>query len=475
MSGMSNKQLLRVGTKCNNNCILCEDMVMKANYDKSLAEIEKEIKSKDVILPCNSDIREDFLKILALLKSKGVNVTLQTNGRVFYNLKLCTAIRGLVQKVVINFFGRDEMTHDKITQVPGSYQQAKIGLKNLEKIVPCEQMNFCAFSSKQFAKPREVVVEVTDKCNLNCNGCFNKASFARHGRNKNEMSTEYIKEIIDSISYAKINRIRFSGGEPLLRGDIIELMEYSKSKGLTVRLNTNATLVTKEIAAELEKYVANVLIPFNGFDEESDNKWTRSAGSYKDKLNGVELLKSSRIPIVRGGTVATQENIENLEKIYSVIQKFNIDSWEVWRPIPLKQDYESINVFLLFEKLIKLSIDYGRLIPIANSIPFCSYDKAKMNLISFGAVHDDGHSRIVVDPVGFAKPSYFIDKNIGDPRDIMDCWNNEFMKKMRNLKFLPKECKGCSFIEKCKGGSRYVGNLVGGYWERDSLMGISPD
>ncbi|MFP4118209.1 MAG: hypothetical protein ACLFTR_04785, partial [Candidatus Woesearchaeota archaeon] len=65
-----------------------------------------------------------------------------------------------------------------------------------------------------------------------------------------------------------------------------------------------------------------------------------------------------------------------------------------------------------------------------------------------------GHSRITIDPRGFAKPDYFSEKDIGDPRDIMKCWNHEHMKKIRNLEFLPDECKDCLYKDKCKGGSR---------------------
>ncbi|PIY82331.1 MAG: heme biosynthesis protein, partial [Candidatus Omnitrophica bacterium CG_4_10_14_0_8_um_filter_44_12] len=48
--------------------------------------------------------------------------------------------------------------------------------------------------------------------------------------------------MIDSIKKAKISIVRFTGGEPLLRNDIFELIKYAKSKGLKIRLNTNGSL-----------------------------------------------------------------------------------------------------------------------------------------------------------------------------------------------------------------------------------------
>jgi len=468
---------LKVGHKCNNNCIICSDLDLKAETEKSFNEIVQEIQdieSNEVILPCNADIRKDFVDILRYIKEKDKKVILETNGRIFKYLDFCEAIKDYIDEIVIIFWGNDPNAHDKITKVNGSFIQSLKGEENLMKILPKEKIKILPFYTDNpimFEKPEEVVIELTSQCNFNCQNCFNKASFAKNGRENKEMTTEYVKEIIHSISNNKIPRVRFSGGEPLLRDDLFELMEYASSKGLIIWFNTNGSLITEEIVMELEKYVENVLIPFNGYDDKSDFLWTKEKNSFEKKLKGVKLLKKSKIPIIRGGTIATPENIENLEKIYRIIKEKNLDFWEVWRPIPLKKENVKIDVPILYEKLIKLSLDFRKPIYLANSIPFCSYDIDKMELISLGACYDDGHSRIIVDPAGFAKPSYFIHKNIGDPKDILSCWNHEFMKKMRNLSFVPKECKDCRVIEKCKGGSRYVADLCfGGFDKKDILM-----
>jgi len=94
----------------------------------------------------------------------------------------------------------------------------------------------------------------------------------------------------------------------------------------------------------------------------------------------------------------------------------------------------------------------------------------KLNSVSQGALFDDGHSRLVIDPRGFVKPHYFMDKNIGHPLDILGAWQHPFMKKMRNLEYLPKECQDCPFVFKCRGGSRQAAKMVfGSYQALDPL------
>ncbi len=94
-----------------------------------------------------------------------------------------------------------------------------------------------------------------------------------------------------------------------------------------------------------------------------------------------------------------------------------------------------------------------------------------LNSFSLGAIYDDGHSRFVIDPRGFAKPHYFIDENIGDPLDPLACWHHPFMEKMRNLEFLPFECENCIYKLKCRGGSRFSAKMAFGEFDKpDPLM-----
>jgi radical SAM protein with 4Fe4S-binding SPASM domain len=283
--------------------------------------------------------------------------------------------------------------------------------------------------------------------------------------------------VIKKIKEAGIKNIRFTGGEPLLRPDILEILKYAKSLGFReVRLNTNGSLIDEKMALLLTETVDNFLIPLEGPDAEAEMESTGIKDSFDLKLKAISYLAKAGAKIIRVGTVATSQVISDLEKVSKIIRNLPIRQWELYRPIPVAGGGQSSrkDIELLVEKFSVLKKqDPGKEYIIANALPFCSVKN--MNLIdslSVGAIYDDGHSRFVIDPRGFAKPHYFIDENIGDPLDPIGCWNHPFMKKMRNLEFLPTVCKNCRFKLKCRGGSRFAAKMY--YGKYDALDPLMP-
>ncbi|MDO8261332.1 MAG: radical SAM protein [Candidatus Magasanikbacteria bacterium] len=299
-------------------------------------------------------------------------------------------------------------------------------------------------------KPIEAMFEIEPNCNFDCSFCFNKISFAENGRNIKKYSTDEARNIIKKIAEAKIEILRFTGGEPLLRKDIFELIKYANELGLKVWLNTNGSLVDFETVEKIKGLVENVLIPIESFDSQEEERITGFKNSLEKKLEAVKLLKQAGIKTARVGTVAIPENIKNFEKLSELVLSLPIDEWEFYYPVGgilEKEELESL-VDQILEKRKKTDKE----IIIANSIPFCEIDEPqKLNLICRGALFDDGHSRLVIDPRGFVKPHYFVNKNIGEPEDIMTAWNHEYMRALRNLEFLPEKCQECRFKFKCRG------------------------
>jgi len=322
--------------------------------------------------------------------------------------------------------------------------------------------------------PWEAMIEVTSKCNFKCKFCFNKISFAQNSRDIKEFSTAYVKKIIDNIVKTGIKIIRFTGGEPLLKKDIFELIKYSKNKGLEVRLNTNASLINQKAVNKFKGVVDNILIPIESYNNKEESKITGYKHSLKKKIKAIELLKKAKISVVRAGTVATKENILNFDKIAKLISELPLDEWEFYRPIPIsgKEELNSKLVKYFVDKLIDLRKKTEKAIFIANALPFCAIkDLNKINSVSKGALFDDGHTRLAIDPRNFVKPHYFMDKNIGEPLDILSAWQSPFMQKMRNLEYLPKQCKKCNFVFKCRGGSRQIAKMIfGNYQAADPLV-----
>lgn len=344
--------------------------------------------------------------------------------------------------------------------------------------VPKDRINIYKNSIKAVPDlPREIMIEITPRCNFNCDFCFNKKSFARNGRNSVPVfSSIYLKKLLKKISQSGVLIVRFTGGEPMLRKDLFDIMAYAKKISLSIRLNTNGVLINSPaVVKKLNNYIGSILIPIESFDNKQESLVTDYKNSLKKKIRAIKLLKKYGKMFVRVGTVATRENIKNLEKIFDlVINKLKVHDWEIYRPIHMSKEDDGFNrqdVKMLVDKLMEFHKKTSRLFKIVNSIPFCSYDKKKVEKVSIGAMSVDGHIRYAIDPRGYAKPDYYIDKNIGDPLDIQGCWNHPFMKKMRNLKFVQTECKDCEYLLKCRGGSRFSAKIThGSYYGRDPLM-----
>ena len=139
-------------------------------------------------------------------------------------------------------------------------------IKNLEcsGFYPEYLDKYTDFEIKPVNHPEEIAIEVNYDCNLDCPLCFNQ-NYARKDK-QYFMSIDKIKKIIDDIPQDFVSHIRITGGEPLLREDIFEILEYIKNKGFEIWLNTNGTLINEETAERLTKYVKNILLPLNGYD-----------------------------------------------------------------------------------------------------------------------------------------------------------------------------------------------------------------
>jgi len=315
--------------------------------------------------------------------------------------------------------------------------------------------------------PKEIVMEITTKCNLNCRVCtIDKTK-------SSDVDFATVKEIMKECKFLGIKAVRFTGGEPLLHREVGKMLLYARKNGFYVLLNTNATAVTSSALKLLEKTVDNLLISLQGFNQNSDKRLTNSPTEFSRKITNIIRL-NSRIPLVRIGTVISKTLINNLSKYYNLLKKIGINNWELYRPIIKNDKDEEFRISrkdLLKVMSFLLSLKKKRMkVKIANPLPFCISKNINLSLATLlGAIADDGHSRIVWDTEGYFKPSYFIKKNLG--RTIEKAWHHPFLEKLRGLNYLPARCKQCRYLKWCKGGSRALAKIIyNSYFHPDPLL-----
>jgi radical SAM protein with 4Fe4S-binding SPASM domain len=181
--------------------------------------------------------------------------------------------------------------------------------------------------------PYHVVWEVTTRCNLNCIHCFASSVDSEQA----ELTTDEGKRLLEQIAAVdKIRMIVITGGEPLLRKDIFELVEYAGRLGFHIVFSTNGTLLTPDMAKDLAKLgVANFSISLDGASAKSHETIRRVPGSFQGALAGINAARQSGA-CVQANFTAMQQNISDLPGVIDLSEDLGADIIMVFQAIPPK-------------------------------------------------------------------------------------------------------------------------------------------
>lgn len=165
-----------------------------------------------------------------------------------------------------------------------------------------------------------VVWNVTQRCNLKCVHCYAHSKDIDY---KNELTTEEGKALIDNLADFGSPVILFSGGEPLMRKDLLELISYAKSKGRRAVISTNGTLITEEMAKKLKSVeLSYVGISLDGIKTTND-KFRGMMGAFDLALRGLRNCRAEGIKVGLRFTIS-KHNVADLPAIFDLIEKENI-------------------------------------------------------------------------------------------------------------------------------------------------------
>lgn len=132
----------------------------------------------------------------------------------------------------------------------------------------------------------------TNKCNLKCSHCYRDSGEEIQG----ELNTEEAKRLIDQIAKANFKIMIFSGGEPLMREDIFELISYASKVGLRPVLGTNGTLISKEAAQRLkEAGISAIGISLDSLDSRKHNNFRGHEAAFKNTIYAMKNCRETGI------------------------------------------------------------------------------------------------------------------------------------------------------------------------------------
>lgn len=165
--------------------------------------------------------------------------------------------------------------------------------------------------NKDIIEPRLHLVawEITRRCNLFCAHCRGSSGDKAY---ENELTTKECYRLIDQIARVAKPILILTGGEPLMRPDVLQIARYGTSKGLRVVMGTNGTLITKELAAELKKIpIARVAVSLDFPVAELQDRIRCKPGAYREALDGIANARKAGIEIQINSTI-TRLNVHYL-------------------------------------------------------------------------------------------------------------------------------------------------------------------
>ena len=138
--------------------------------------------------------------------------------------------------------------------------------------------------------------ELTERCNQDCRHCYIRLSCDDRVATSREMDKVLIYRILKEAADLGCSKVRFTGGEPLVRQDFPEIYEFAYDIGLEASIATNATLITDDIAYLWARKKPSCLsISIYGWDKSSYEWVTRIPGSFRRFLTGIRRIKNREL------------------------------------------------------------------------------------------------------------------------------------------------------------------------------------
>lgn len=179
---------------------------------------------------------------------------------------------------------------------------------------------------------RLIAWEVTRSCNLACQHCRGEARTEPY---PGELSTDAAKALIDTFPQVGEPIIIFTGGDPMMRPDVYELIAYATAKGLRCVFSPNGTLITPDNARLIrESGVQRCSISLDGPDAAHHDSFRGVPGAFDKALRGIQYLKDAGVEFQINTTV-TRNNLAYFKQIFDLCLQLGAKAWHIFLLVPM--------------------------------------------------------------------------------------------------------------------------------------------
>ncbi|MHB1276581.1 MAG: putative heme d1 biosynthesis radical SAM protein NirJ2 [Candidatus Humimicrobiaceae bacterium] len=296
----------------------------------------------------------------------------------------------------------------------------------------------------------------TNQCNMFCKHCYRDAGV----KASKELSTGEGKSLLDEIAKAGFKIMIFSGGEPLMRPDIYELIEHSRKLGLRPVLGSNGTLITKKIAQKLKDFgVMRIGISLDSIKKRKHDMLRVYPGAWDKAVRGMKYCKEVQLPFQIHTTVMDW-NQHEVSDIVDFAVETGAVAHHTFFLVPSGRakniEEESLRAEQYEDLLVKLMKKQQEVeieIKPVCAPQFMRIAKEMGMDLRFGRGCLAGIAYCIISPKGKVQPCAYLDIEAGNVRKtpFSEIWSDsKVFKKLRTCEY-KGGCGTCRYQKICGG------------------------
>ncbi len=298
---------------------------------------------------------------------------------------------------------------------------------------------------------------VTRECNMKCHHCYINANDKKQ---INELSTREGKLLMDQIYEVSRPLLVLSGGEPLLRSDIFELIEYGSSKGLKMGLGSNGYLIDDKVAKKLKAAgIATVSISLDSHIPAQHDDFRGVTNAWERAVNACKALRKNNV-LVQVNTTLTHENYDQIDDILTLAESIGVENFHLFFLVPTGRATKLTDISpQKYEEMITKTFAKAHKHRL-NVRPSCAPQFMRiaqgmgldMRQWIRGCIAGMHYCRIY--PNGDVTPCPYLPIKLGNVREqsFKEIWfNSPVLKNLRNPNCLKGKCGICEHKTICGG------------------------
>ena len=350
-----------------------------------------------------------------------------------------------------------------------------------------------------FERPYVISWNLTYRCNLACEHCYldagSKPQVHTEGfADRSELSTDECLHVVDEITgFAPDCLLILTGGEPLLRRDIVEIIRYAAQKNLWVVVGTNGVKITENLAGILRREgVRGLSLSLDALDERRHDAFRRVRGAWRNTVDGAKILGRAGLPFIVQTTVA-RHNADELAAIAEFAhEELGAKVWNLYFLVPTGRgahvsDIEPTDYDRILGELYALQKRFaGRMLVNAKCAPHYvrvlrdeEPDSPFLKSYAGGAGGcPAGTHYLGIRPNGDVTPCPYLPLFGGNLKEssLTAVWNeSDLFLRIRERSRLEGRCGACELSGVCGGCRARAFGMTGDVLAEDPLCTYQPD